>query len=169
MGLVNENAVNAQFFKRDHIIFPALVVQSGQLFPNVFPGFRQLLNREILPFLRFQFSDAQGDLVQLLFQRKPLTFYAHGYLLKLRVTDDDSVIVPGGDTATKPLSIFCFKVLFGSHKDIRGGIELQILRRPLLRQVVGHHEQALLTQTQPLALLCRRCHFPRFPGPHHMA
>ena len=145
MGLVNENAVNAQFLKRDHIIFPALVVQSCQLFPNVFPGSRQLLNGEMLPLLCFQFSDAQGDLVQLLFQRKPLALYAHGYLLKLAVPDDDGVIVPGGNSATKPLSIFGFKVLFSRHKDVRGGIELQILRRPLLRQVVGHHEQALLT------------------------
>ena len=66
------------------------------------------------------------------------------------MTDDNGVIVAGGDAGAKLLSVMGLKVLFGRDQDFGGGIEPQKLRSPLLRQVVWHHKEGLLTQTQPL-------------------
>ena len=116
----------------------------------------------------FQFRDAVQDLTPLLFQKIPLALHTHRDFLKLAVSDDDGVIVAGGDPAAEPLAVLGFKVLSGGYQDVGGGVELQILRRPLLRQVVGHHKQALLAQPQPLTLLGGGYHFKCFPCPHHM-
>ena len=116
----------------------------------------------------FQFRDAVQDLTPLLFQEIPLALHTHRDFLKLAVSDNDGVIVAGGDPAAEPLAVLGFKVLPGRHQNIGRGVELQILRRPLLRQVVGHHEQAFLAQPQPLALLGGSYHFKCFPCPHHM-
>ena len=116
----------------------------------------------------FQFRDAVQDLTPLLFQEIPLALHTHRDFLKLAVSDDDGIIVAGGDPAAEPLAVLGFKVLPGRHQNIGRGVELQILRRPLLRQVVGHHEQAFLAQPQPLALLGGSYHFKCFPCPHHM-
>ena len=116
----------------------------------------------------FQFRDAVQDLTPLLFQKIPLPLYAYRDLLKLAVADDDGVIVAGGDPAAEPLAVLGFKVLAGGYQNVGGGVELQILGRPLLCQMVGHHEQALLAQAQPLALLGGGYHFKGFPCPHHM-
>ena len=112
MCFVNKNAVNAQFLKRDHIILPALVVQLFQLGVNGFPGALHLLDGEAFPVAGFQFRDAVQYLPPLLFQKIPLALHAHRDFLKLRVPDDDGVIVPGGDSAAEPLAVLGFKVLF---------------------------------------------------------
>ena len=84
------------------------------------------------------------------------------------MSDNDGVIVAGGDPAAEPLAVLGFKVLPGRHQNIGRGVELQILGRPLFCQVVGDDEQALLAQAQPLALLRRRHHFKGLARAHHM-
>ena len=127
MGLVYKQPVNAEFFKCNHIILPALVVQLFQFGVNGFLGAFHLFAGKIVPVALFQFTDTFEDFPLLLAQCGDLTLYTHGDFLKLRMADDDGVIVAGGDASTKPLAIFCFKVLLCRHKDVCGGIELQIL------------------------------------------
>ena len=150
MRFVNENTVNAQFFKGDHIVLAALVIQLVDLGLQALFRFLHLFDGEILRFFSLGFGNAHHDFVDLLFQNGPLALYAHRDLLKLRMPDNNGVIVAGGDPTTEFLAVFGFKILTGSDKDVRCRIELQKLSGPLLCQVVGHHKERLLAQTQPL-------------------
>ena len=69
---------------------------------------------------------------------------------KLAVSDDDGIIIAGGNAGTEFFAVSGFKILFGRDKDVRGGIEPQKFRRPLFRQVVRHDEHGFLTKPQPL-------------------
>ena len=81
---------------------------------------------------------------------------------------DNRIIIPRGDTSAKTFAILCFKILSRCHEDVSRRVQLQILRCPLLGQVVGDNEQTLVAQTQPFALLRRRNHLPSFPSPHNV-
>ena len=85
------------------------------------------------------------------------------------MTDDNSVVITGGNSSAEFLAVLGFKVLFARHKNIGGWIKLKILRRPLLGQVVRHYKQALLTKPQAFAFLCRRNHFKCLAGTYHMS
>ena len=150
MALVDEDTVNTQFLKGDHIVLAALVVQLVDLGLQALLGFLHLFDRELLRFFSFGFGNAHHDFVDLLFQNGPLAVYAHRDLLELRMPDDNGVVVAGGDPTTEFLAVFGFKILTGSDKDVRCRIELQKLSGPLLCQVVGHHKERFLTQAQPL-------------------
>ena len=84
------------------------------------------------------------------------------------MSDDDCIIIAGGDTTAELLSVFGFKVLFRRNKDICAWIELQILCRPLFRQMIGNHEKALLTETKAFAFLCCRHHLKGFSRANNM-
>ena len=150
MALVDEDTVNAQFLKGDHIVLAALVVQLVDLGLQALLGFLHLFDREILRFFSLGFGNPHHNFVDLLFQNGPLALYAHRDLLELRMPDNNGVIVAGGDAPTEFLAVFGFKILAGGNEDICRRIELQKLSSPLLRQVVGHHKEGLLTQAQPL-------------------
>ena len=150
MRFVNENTVNAQFLKGDHIVLAALVVQLVDLGLQALLGFLHLFDGEVLGFFSLGIGNPHHDLVDLLLQNGPLALYAHRDLLELRMPDDDGVVVAGGDAPTEFLAVFGFKILAGGDKDVRCRIELQKLSGPLLCQVVGHHKEGLLAQAQPL-------------------
>ena len=82
------------------------------------------------------------------------------------MADNDCVIISGGNAAAKLLPVLLFKVLLCGYQDIGAGIELQKFSRPLLRDMVGNHDQRLGTKPQPLHFHCRRHHLIRFPGPY---
>ena len=109
-----------------------------------------LFDREILRFFSLGFGNPHHDLVDLLFQNGPLALSAHGDLLKLRMPDNNGIVVAGGDPSTEFLAVLGLKILAGRNKDVRCRIELQKLSGPLLCQVVGHHKERFLTQAQPL-------------------
>ena len=92
------------------------------------------------------------DVEHPLLQEPLLPFSGNGDALKLAVADDNGVIVAGGNAGAELLAVACLKVLFGSHKDIGGGVEPQELRRPLLRQVVRHRKEGFLAQAEALSL-----------------
>ena len=92
------------------------------------------------------------DVEHSLLQEPLLPFSGNGDALKLAVADDNGVIVAGGNAGAELLAVACLKVLFGSHKDIGGGVEPQELRRPLLRQVVRHRKEGFLAQAEALSL-----------------
>ena len=150
MALINEDTVNTQFLKGDHIILAALVVQLVNLGLQALFGFLHLLDGELLRFFSLGFGNSHHNFVDLLFQNGPLALYTHGDLLKLAMPDNNGIVVAGGDPTTEFLAVFGFKILAGGNEDICRRIELQKLSGPLLCQVVGHHKKRFLTQAQPL-------------------
>ena len=166
MGLVYEQAVYAQLFKGHHIVLAALVVELFQLGLNGFLAAFQLLDGKPLSVVGFQLGQTVHDVPLLLFQDVTLALDGHGDFLKLRVTDDDGVVVAGGNAPAEPLAVFRLKIFLSCHQDVGGWIELQELRGPLFRQVVGHHIEGFLAQAQPLALHTGGDHFVSFARPH---
>ena len=70
--------------------------------------------------------------------------------LELAVSDDNGIIIAGGNAGTEFFAVSGFKILFGRDEDVRGGIEPQKFRCPLFRQVVRHDEHGFLAKPQPL-------------------
>ena len=141
MAFIYEKPVHAKFLKGHNIVLFRLVVELVELLLNgLFRAF-QLLDREIISSVSFQVSNAVGDFFKLLFKDGSLPFNAHRDFLKLRMPDDDSIVIPGSNSTAEPFAVFGFKVLFRSHQNICGRIELQELRRPLFGEVVRDYEQ----------------------------
>ena len=166
--LVHKDAVYAQFLKGNKVILAGLIVQLFQLCLQRFAGFLHLFDGEVLRTISLGLDNANHNLVDLLLQDRFLPFHGHGDLLKLAVTDDDSIIVAGGNSTAEFLAVLCLKVLFGCHKDVGRGIKLQELGCPLLCQMVGNNKQGLLTQAQPLAFHGGGYHFKGLACSNHM-
>ena len=126
----------------------------------------QLLDGEPLGMGGSELLNARFDLVDLLLKQPLLALLADGDLLKLRVAENNGVIVAGGDAGTELLAVFGFKVLFGGDQQVGRGIEAQELRGPLLGQVVGHGEQGLAAKAQPFGFHAGGHHLERLPCPH---
>ena len=70
----------------------------------------------------------------------------------MRVSDNDGIIVAGGDAGAELLAVVLLEVLFGCHQDIGRRVQPQELRSPLFGQVVRDHEKGFLAQPQALGL-----------------
>ena len=127
-----------------------------------------LLDGEVVAPVPLRLRDTVDDLLQLLLENLLLPLHGHGDFLELGVSDDDGVIVAGGDSGTEAFPVFGLEVLLRGYQDIGGGIELEILGSPLLCQMVGHHEQALVTEPQALALLGGGDHLEGLACPHYV-
>ena len=77
---------------------------------------------------------------------------AYGYSLKLRVADNDSIVIPGRNPGAKLFAPVLFKVPLGSHQDIGVGVEPQKLTGPLLGDMVRNYNHGLGAQAQPFHL-----------------
>ena len=141
MAFVHKEPVNAQLFKGDYIVLALIGTQFFQLGFQRFPGLFHLLDGEILACMGFQFVDGGKDLVDLLLNDALLPLKGQRNALKLRMANDDGIIVPGGDAGTEFFAIGSFKVLASCHQKFGVWVEVQKLRCPLLCQVIGHHEQ----------------------------
>ena len=165
MRLVHIQPIYAELFKGDDIILAGLVIELVQLLLDRFLGSLQLLDGEIIPTVFLQFRNAVQHFIQLLLQDGTLSVQGHGDLLKLAVPNDDRIVVAGGNAPAELLAVLGLEVLLGGDKNVGGGVELEVFARPLLCQVIGNHEQAFLTQSQPFTLLRSRYHLERFPSP----
>ena len=168
MCLVHEQAVYTQFLKGHHIILAALVVQLFQFGLDGFSGTLQLLDGEPFPVVGLQLGQPVQNVPLLLLQDVPLALNGHRDFLKLAVPDDDCIKITGGNPAAEPLSVFGLEVPPGRHQDVGGGVKLQELRGPLLRQVIGNHIEGLLAQAQALALHTGSYHLERLASAHYM-
>ena len=166
MALINKEPVNTKLLKRDHIILAALVVELGQPCLQRFPGTLHLLDRVAFRLLRLGLLDSSQDFLNLAFQNGLLALHTHRDFFKLAVADDDSVIVPGGNAAAKFLPVLGFKVFLRGNQDIGAGIELQPFRRPLLGDVVRHHDQRFGAKPQALHLHGGCHHLVGLARPH---
>ena len=156
---VDEHAVAAELLKGHNIVFPSICLQLFQPCFQPFAGALQLLHGEAFAAAALHFVYAVCDLVDLLLKEPFLTLRADGNFLKLRVADDDGIVVAGSDAGAELLSVAGFKIFFGGNKEICGGVEPQELRCPLLCQMVRHHENAFLRQTEAFGFHAGRHHF----------
>ena len=85
------------------------------------------------------------------------------------MADDDSVIIPGGDSGAELLAVLLFKVFLCRHQDIGGGVQLQEIRSEIPDDVIRHHEQGFVGQTKPLCLHCGGDHLVSLASPYYMA
>ena len=150
--LIHEHPVHTQLLKGDNIILTALGLQLFQPLLQALFGALQTFHGEVLAAAVLYLLDACGDLLDLLPQQLLLPLHADGDALKLGVSDDDGIIIAGGDSGTELLAVMGFKVFLGGDKDIGGGVQPQELRRPLVGQMIRHHENGLAAQPQALAL-----------------
>ena len=131
MRLVHKHTVNAQFFKGHNIVFLIVSPQLLQSGLQTALGAFQLLDGEFLTAAFPQLRNAHGDLRNLILQKPLLPLFADGNFLKLAVTDDNGVIIAGGDPGAELLPILGFKVPLFRHKDIGRGVQPQKFRGPL--------------------------------------
>ena len=107
----------------------------------------------------FQFVDGGKRFINLLLNDAFLPFKGQWDALKLAVPDDDRIVVAGGDAGAEFFTIGSFKVLAPCHQKFCVRVEVQKLRCPLLRQVIGHDKKTFLAQSQPFGFHSRRSHF----------
>jgi len=107
----------------------------------------------------FQLIDGGKRFINLLLNDTLLPLKGQRNALKLTVPDDDRIVVAGGDAGAEFFAVGGLKVLAPCHQKFCVGVEVQELRSPLLRQMVGHYEQGFLAQPQPFGFHSRRCHF----------
>ena len=140
MALVHKKPVNAQLFKGNYIVFTLIGAQFFQLGFQRFPGLFHLLDGEILTCVDFQLIDGGKGLVDLLLNNALLPFKGQWDALKLRMADDDGIIIAGGDAGTEFFAVGSLKVLAPCHQKFCIGVEVQELRSPLLCQMVRHNK-----------------------------
>ena len=97
VGLVDEQTVHAQFLEGHDVILSALVVELAHLEFQGLLDLLELLDGEAVAPIALDLGNALHDLVDLLLKQEGLPLRRHGDLLKLAVTDDDGVVVAGGD------------------------------------------------------------------------
>ena len=150
MALINEKSVYTKFLKGNNIILSGLVVEFVELLLDRFLCAFQLLDREVISTISFQVSDTVGDFFKLFLKDRSLPFNAHRDFLKLRVSDNDSIVVARSNSTAKSLTVFGFKVFLCCHQNISRRIELQELCRPLFGQVVRHNKQRFVAKSKSL-------------------
>ena len=155
MCLVHKQSISTQFFKGNKVIFSALVVQLIQLCLHCFLRAFQLLDRETISVLFFQFSDTIYDFMVLLLQNITLPLNRHWNLLELAVANNNGIKIASCNSAAEAFAVLFFKVLLCCNQNVCRRIQLQILCRPLLRQVIRHDNQRFSAQSKSFALL--RC------------
>ena len=125
----------------------------------------QVFDYEMFAIAALYLVDTLGDFVDLLLNVASLPLQADGNLLKLRVTNDDGVVVSGGDSGAELLAFGRLKVPPGGDQNVGGGVETKKLRGRLLGKVIGNHKDRLGTQAQPLGLHGGGNHLKGLAGP----
>ena len=83
----------------------------------------------------FQFVDGGKRFINLLLNDALLPFKGQRDALKLRMADDDGIIVTGGDAGAEFFTVGSLKVLAPCYQKFCVRVEVQKLRSPLLRQM----------------------------------
>ena len=101
MRLVHKQPVYAQFFKGDYIVLALGGPQFFEFHFQLLAAFLHLFDGEFLPGGMFQLSNAALDLVDLLLDDALLPLERNGDLLKLRMPDDDGIVISGGNAGAE--------------------------------------------------------------------
>ena len=162
MTFINKKPVYAEFFKGYNIVLSALIVQLLQLYGQRFFCFFKLFYGELIAPVCFQVNNSIGNIPYLLLQNHSLTLKAHRDFLELTMPNNHSVIVPSCNSAAEAFAVFHLKVFLRCDQNICRRVELQELRRPLLRQVIRNNEQGFTAQSEPFGFHSSGGHFKGF-------
>ena len=110
MTFIHKEPVNAKLFKGDHIILAAVGAQFFQFGFQSFPGLFHLLDGEILSGIGFQFVDSQERFRNLILNNAILPFKGKRDSFKLRVTDDNGIVIAGSDAGAELFAVCGFKI-----------------------------------------------------------
>ena len=110
----------------------------------------------------FQLIDGGKRFINLLLNDTLLPLKGQGNAFKLAMPDDDGIVVAGGDAGAEFFAVGSFKILAPCHQQLGIRVEVQKLRSPLLRQVIGHNKQRFLAQPQPFCFHSGCRHFVGF-------
>ena len=78
----------------------------------------QTFDGEAVAARKFGVHNAVCDFLDLLAQQALLPLRADGDTLKLRVADDNGIIIAGSDAGAEFLAVAGFKILFGCDKNV---------------------------------------------------
>ena len=152
MALIHKQAVNTKLLKCNHIVLAALVVQLLELCLQGFLCFLHLLDRETLTIVLCPcFCNRKGNVLNLPLDHRFLPFRGKRNPLKLRMPDNDGIIIARSNSGTELFPVGWLKILFRCHQHIGIRIQPQEIRAPLLCQMVRHNVEILLCQTQTAA------------------
>ena len=124
MCLVHKQSISTQFFKGNKVIFSALVVQLIQLCLHCFLRAFQLLDRETISVLFFQFSNTIYDFMVLLLQNITLPLNRHWNLLELAVANNNGIKIASCNSAAEAFAVLFFKVLLCCNQNVGRRIQL---------------------------------------------
>ena len=141
MRLVHKKAVNAQLLKGDNIILAAVGAQLVQLGFQSLAGALHLFDGEILSGIGFQFIDSQECFHNLILNNALLPLKRKWDSFKLRMTDDNGIVIAGGNAGAELFAVRRFKILAPCNKQFCVRVQMQKLRRPLLRQMIRHDKK----------------------------
>ena len=116
--LINEKSVYTQLLKGHCIILFGLIVELIELLLDRFLCALQLFYGEVISTVLFQFRNALRYLIKLLFEDRPLPFNAHRDFFKLAVTDNDGIVIAGGNSAAELFAVLGFKVFLRCHQNV---------------------------------------------------
>ena len=111
MTLVHKKPVNAQLFKGNYIVFTLIGAQFFQLGFQRFPSLFHLLDGEILTCIGFQLVDGGKRFINLLLNDTLLPLKRKWDSFKLRMTDDNGIVIAGGDAGAEFLRLAVSKSL----------------------------------------------------------
>ena len=121
MRFVYKKSVNAQLLKGDTSPFS----HRSAAFPVCFQrltGFFHLLDAEILACIGFQFFDGGKRFIDLFLNNAFLPLIGKRNPLKLAVTDNDRIIIPGCNPGAELFAVGRFKILFPRYQQLCIGV-----------------------------------------------
>ena len=118
MCLVHIETVNTELLECHHIVFAGIILQFLESCFQRFSSLFKLLDRKTLCTAVLEFFDTVFDLCDLFRQKTFLPLFGHGYFLKLRVSDNDGIIVAGCDSCTELFAVLRLEIFLGCHKNI---------------------------------------------------
>lgn len=112
MRFVYKKSVNAQLLKGDNIVLSRIGAQLFQFCFQRLTGLFHLLDAEILACIGFQFFDGGKRFIDLFLNNAFLPLIGKRNPLKLAVTDNDRIIIPGCNPGAELLRLAVSKSFF---------------------------------------------------------
>ena len=123
MTFIHKEPVNAQLLKGDHIVLTLIGAQFFQLGLQRFSGLFHLLDGEILACVDFQLVDGGKRFINLLLNDTLLPLKGQRDSFKLRMTDDNGIVIAGGDAGAELFAVGRFKILFPRYQQLCIGVQ----------------------------------------------
>ena len=123
MRFVYKKSVNAQLLKGDNIVLSRIGAQLFQFCFQRLTGLFHLLDAEILACIGFQFFDGGKRFIDLFLNNAFLPLIGKRNPLKLAVTDNDRIIIPGCNPGAELFAVGRFKILFPRYQQLCIGVQ----------------------------------------------